>query len=96
MFLKRLLLRSMLSAIATMAVAYVVDYGVFHYRVTKNHQPYGQYTVYSYDAVPQKSGKTQFIFNAPEVETCVNALFPRQGYAPCWYLRQHTQAQTNF
>ncbi len=85
----------MLAVIAITAIAYLVDSLVFRYRVAKNRQPYGQYTVYSYDAVPQKSGKTQFIFNPPEVQTCVNALFPHQGYVPCWYLRRHTEPRTN-
>jgi hypothetical protein len=92
---KRLLAVGVLAAIAITVLAYVVDYFVFRYRVAKNHQPYGQFTVYSYDAVAQKSGKTQFIFNPPEVQTCVNALFPHQGYAPCWYLRRHTEPRTN-
>jgi hypothetical protein len=53
-------------------------------------------TVTSYDAVPQKSGKTVFIFNDPQAQTCVNSLFPRAGYLPCWYLQRHTEQRTNF
>ena len=75
--------------------AYLVDYVVFRYRVAENHQPFGQITVSSYDAVRQKSGKTEFIFNPPEQQTCVNALFPRAGFVPCWYLRRHTEPRTD-
>jgi len=84
-----------LSALGLTILAYGTDYAVFRYRVAQNRRPYGQFTVISYEVVPQKSGKTQFIFNPPEVQTCVNALFPHQGYAPCWYLQRHTEQPIN-
>jgi len=43
-------------------------------------------------AVAQKNGKTEFLFNPPEPQTCVTALFPRAGYVPCWYLQRHTSS----
>jgi hypothetical protein len=83
------------SALGVTAVAYTVDYAVFRYRVSTNRQPFGQITVTTYDAVEQKSGRTQFIFNPPEAQTCVHALFPRAGYVPCWYLQRHTEQRTD-
>jgi len=94
-FVKRLLVVGLLSALGLTALAYAVDYAVFRYRVAANRQPFGQFTVSSYEAVRQKSGKTQFIFNPPEAQTCVNALFPREGYVPCWYLQRHTEPRTD-
>lgn len=94
-FLKRLVVVGLVSATGVTALAYAVDYAVFRYRVAANHQPFGQITVSSYDAVAQKSGKTEFIFNPPEEQTCVHALFPRAGYVPCWYLQRHTEQRTN-
>ena len=94
-FLKRLLLIALSSALGLTGLAYAVDYGVFRYRVATNRQPFGQVTITSYDAVAQKNGKTEFLFNPPEVQTCVNALFPRAGYVPCWYLQRHTEQRTN-
>lgn len=76
-------------------LAYALDYAVFRYRLSTNRQPFGQIIVTTYDAVAQKNGKTEFIFNPPEPQTCVNALFPRQGYQPCWYLQRHTEQRTN-
>lgn len=78
-----------------MLFAYAGDYLLFRYRVAENRQPFGQITVSSYDAVRQKNGKTEFIFNPPEVQTCVRALFPRLGYKPCWYLQRHTEQRTD-
>jgi hypothetical protein len=92
---KRFVAGVLLSVLGVTAAAYAVDYVVFRYRVAANRQPFGQITVTSYDAVLQKSGKTVFIFNPPEAQTCVNALFPRSGYVPCWYLQRHTEQRTN-
>jgi hypothetical protein len=87
--LKRITVITISSAITLTALAYAIDCAVFRHRVATNRQPFGQIVVTTYDAIPQKSGKTQFIFNPPEVQTCANALFPRQGYVPCWYLQRH-------
>jgi hypothetical protein len=76
-------------------VAYPLDYAIFRYRLAANHNPFGQVTIQSYDAVQQKSGKIQLIFNPPENQTCVHALFPRAGFLPCWYLQRNTEPRTN-
>jgi hypothetical protein len=94
-FLKRLIVIGFSSMLGLTVIAYAVDYVAFRYRVATNRQPFGQITVTSYDAVQQKSGKTQFIFNPPQVETCAHALFPREGYTPCWYLQRHTEQRTD-
>jgi hypothetical protein len=94
-FLKRLLAIGLTCIVSLTLIAYAIDYAVFHYRLSTNRQPYGQIMVQSYDAVAQKSGKTQFIFNPPEVQTCVNSLFPHSGYTPCWYLQKHAEQRTD-
>lgn len=76
-------------------LVYIFDYAVFRYRVSANRQPFAQVTVTTYDAVAQKNGKTEFLFNPPEQQTCANALFPRSGFPPCWYLQRHTEQRTN-
>ena len=83
----RLIVVSLSSALGVTAFAYAVDYLVLRHRVAANRQPFGQITVTRYDAILQKNGKTQLIFNPPEAQTCVHALFPRAGFLPCWYLR---------
>jgi hypothetical protein len=75
-------------------VAYLADYAVFRHRVATN-QGFGQVVVTNYDAVQQKNGKTEFLFDLPQAQTCVNALFPREGFPPCWYLQRHTEQRTN-
>lgn len=93
-FLKRLLIIGLASITSLTLIAYAIDYGVFRYRMA-NNRAFGQVMVQSYDAVAQKSGKTQFIFTPPEAQTCVNSLFPRSGFTPCWYLQKHTEQRTD-
>ncbi len=95
-FVWRLAAYTMVSLATLALTAYAIDSLVFRFRVSGNHGAYGQATVNHYDAVPQKNGKTEFIFDPPQVETCANALFPHAGYAPCWYLQRHTEQRTNF
>lgn len=95
-FLQRALLLALASALSVTALAYATDSLVLRFRVAKNRNPFSQVTVYSYDAVPQKSGKTQFIFHDPQLQTCENALFPHAGDRPCWYLQRHTEARTDY
>jgi hypothetical protein len=85
---------TLLALTGVVLLAYAVDYGVFRYRVGTN-RGFGQVTVTNYDAVQQKNGKTEFIFNDPQPQTCVNSLFPRAGYLPCWYLQRHSEQRTN-
>lgn len=52
---------------------------------------FGAVVVRPYYAVPLKNGKTEFMMLSPETRTCVHALFPHFGDAPCWYLEGHQQ-----
>ncbi|HZW79898.1 MAG TPA: hypothetical protein VFF50_05460 [Candidatus Deferrimicrobiaceae bacterium] len=93
-FLRRFLLVAVLSLAGVMLIAYALDYVVFRHRMAAN-KGFGQVTVATYDAVQQKSGKTVFLFNPPQAQTCVNSLFPRAGYVPCWYLQRHAEQRTD-
>jgi hypothetical protein len=49
----------------------------------------------TYYAVPQKDGKTQFLFDPPQQQDCVHSLFPHAGLQPCWYLSSHSQKRVD-
>lgn len=89
--LTKLLVYFLLTATALTAVLYAVDYAIFRIRVSTNRNPYGSFTVNRYYAIPQKNGRTQFVFDPPTPQTCTRTLFPRQDYSPCWYLARHTE-----
>jgi hypothetical protein len=81
--IRRILLRS----IGALVVVYAGDYAVLRTRLPKS---LGTVTVHPYYAVPQKDGRTEFIPQDPQDQTCAQSLFPHMGYTPCWYLRRHT------
>jgi len=93
--LRRAFLGMMLFILGTAILTFGVDFGLFRLRVASDRDPYGSVVVSHYYAVQQKSGKTQFIFDPPAPQTCVNALYPHAGIQPCWYLRRHPEQRTN-
>ena len=73
------------------AFAFAGDYAGLRYRIAAQKDPFGAVTVRPYYAVRLKSGKTEFLFEDPQPETCVNSLFPHFGMTPCWYARRHPE-----
>ena len=93
--IRRFFLVLALVVLGISALVFVVDYCVFRVRVLTQKNPYGSVVVSHYYAVLQKNGKTQFTFDPPAPENCVNALFPHAGSLPCWYLRRHPEQRTD-
>jgi hypothetical protein len=93
--IKRFLVGTVVVVVAAAAIAFVVDWMVFEVRVVTKRNPYGTVTVDHYYAVGEKGGKTEFIFDPPQAQTCVHALFPHAGYSPCWYLSRHPEQKTD-
>lgn len=93
--LRRFFLAVLLTVLAAAILAFGLDFIVFRIRVATNRNPYGSVTVNHYYAVLLKNGKTQFIFDPPQPEACVHALFPHAGSMPCWYLSRHPDRRTD-
>ncbi len=93
--LRRIFLGILVLLLGVAILAFGVDFAVFRIRVAANREPYGSVTVKHYYAVLQKNGRTQFIFEPPQEESCVNALFPHSGQMPCWYLNRHPEQRTD-
>ena len=53
------------------------------------HATLGSVKVERYYAIPQKDGKTEFVFAAPASQACVQSLLPHLGYSPCWWVNRH-------
>ena len=93
--LRRRLFATVIVLTSLGVLAYAVDYLIFRYRLASNQRPFGSVTVQSYYAVGQKNGKTEYLFDPPQPQTCVHALFSHAGYAPCWYLSRHREERTD-
>lgn len=88
---RAIILRLVRRGFAAMVLGTLVVYGgdslLFHFKAKK----YGSVRVNPYFAVPQKDHKTQYMFDDPFDQVCVNSLFPREGDTPCWYLQNHRE-----
>jgi len=91
--MKRIVLKTVIALLGAAGSFYIGDYAVLRYRIARNLAPYGSVTVNVYYAVPQKNGKMEYDFQSSQPEVCVNSVFPHVGYAPCWYLRRHSDQQ---
>jgi hypothetical protein len=89
--LKRYIALTLACLAGVLLVAYAGDYGLLQLRIRGNGNAFGTVTVHRYYAVPQKSGKLEFLSTDPQDQTCVHALFPHLGDPPCWYLVRHTE-----
>ncbi len=72
------------------ALVYAGDYLLVRFKIPKSREPFSSVTVQPYYAIHQKNGKTEFDYAQPQTQVCVQSLFPHFGYAPCWYLKRHT------
>ena len=93
--IRRFFLGVVVLALGITVLGFGVDFVVFRLRAHTSRDPYSSVVVSHYYAVPQKNGKTQFIFDPPAPETCVKTLFPHSGMRPCWYLRWHPEQRTD-
>jgi hypothetical protein len=70
--------------VALSAVVYAGDFVWFEYRM-RNATPQDPLeTMTFYYATDVKGGKVEIFYDQPQTQTCVHALFPHQGYTPCW------------
>lgn len=90
----QLVKRIALIIVGLAALVFIGDYAVLCIPIPKGRSPYATVVVRPYYDVGLKSGKSDFYFLDPRKQTCVNSLFPHLGYAPCWYVRQHTHPAT--
>lgn len=93
--MKRIAIIAVLCLLGTVAVAYVCDTVALTYRLPRNRIQYATVMVQKSYVIPMKDGKTQYSFDPPAPQECVNALFPHNGDPPCWYLSRHTKQQVN-
>jgi hypothetical protein len=92
--------RTLLVAIIWLCALYAGDYLWLRYKMNgaNSAAALGAIEVRRYWEIPNKSGKFDYSFDPPVMQTCVHSLFPHLGYSPCWYVnRQKLQrvAQLN-
>jgi hypothetical protein len=77
-------------------MVYAADYAALRLRAAypRFGSAYDSVQVERLYAIPLKNGRIEYELDArqPEVTViCVRAIFPHQGYPPCWYVRRNSQ-----
>lgn len=70
-------------------VAYICDSLYFQRQMKSANSADAFGNVQFYPATKLKSGKLDIYLESPENEVCVHALFPHNGYNPCWYAKRN-------
>jgi len=88
--------RAAAGVLVALALVYAGDLLSVRYRMAypKAGAAFGTVQMERLYAIPQKSGKIEYEFDAqqPEVTVpCVRSLLPHLGYSPCWYLQRNSQ-----
>jgi hypothetical protein len=80
--------RILLAVAALLCALYIGDYLSLRHRMNAadSSAALGAIQVRRYWEIPNKSGKLEFSFDPPAMQTCVHSLFPHLGYNPCWYV----------
>ena len=83
--------RTLATAVILPAAFYVGDYLSVRLRMSGSNSAgaLGSVEIRRYWEIPSKSGKFEYSFDAPQMQTCVHSLFPHLGYSPCWYLNRN-------
>lgn len=82
-------MRATIAIVAIVVTLFLGDYAFLRLRNSNNR--FGTVQVKPYYAVKLKDGKTEFMFDQPQNETCSHSLFPQLGYRPCWYVEKHKE-----
>jgi len=91
--MKRILMLGLGGILGAVAIAYAID----RVRVTfpGGRQLYEDVRVDQVYTSTNKWKQVDWSRGNPIVERCVYALFPQEGYRPCWYVKSHTMTITN-
>jgi len=87
---------TLIVVIVSVFLLFCGDWGVVLYKVANHGNALGTITVHRMVTTSLKNGKYDVYALDPVDQTCVNSIFPHQGYTPCWYLQRHTEQITSY
>ena len=90
--MKRIVQLSFAALAALAGLAYLGDFLSLHFDVPARPE-FGSFDVRKLYAVKMKNRSTNYMFEDPHPEQCVNSLFPHFGDNPCWYTERHTTVE---
>jgi hypothetical protein len=93
---RTILKRASIVAVAAVILIYLGDtLSVWHRMANKtSDNPLTTLTTQPIIEIPQKDGREEIVLGDSQTQTCVRALFPHDGYSPCWYVARQNQSIT--
>jgi hypothetical protein len=73
-------------------ISFAVDWAVFRL----SGSPKAKFTVSHFISAPLKNNKQEIDYLGSEEVSCSLTIYPQSGYAPCWYLRRHTNQVSTY
>jgi hypothetical protein len=88
--------RSVIGLLVAIALVYVGDTLSVWYRMSKKvaGDPLITMTTQGMIEIPHKDGRAEIVLGDPVTQTCVRAIFPHDGYSPCWYVARQNSSTT--
>ncbi|MGB6198880.1 MAG: hypothetical protein WBF35_04955 [Candidatus Acidiferrales bacterium] len=88
--------RVLIGILAAVALVYLGDSLSVWYRMSKKTagDPLTTMTTQGTIEIPHKDGRAEIVLADPVTQTCVRAIFPHDGYNPCWYVARQNQSTT--
>ena len=96
MLMKKIAALTVAVLISACVLLYAIDYLVWRYKLSAGHDPYDTVTVQFYYAIQEKNGKTEYDYQPPQPDTCVNALFPHEGTHPAGMRRNISRSKSSY
>lgn len=90
--MKRIVRTTVVCVAALAALAYFADYLSLRLNLPRR-DAFSSVDVRHFFAVKLKNKQTNYMFDNPRPEECVNSLFPHYGDHPCWYVKRHTTVE---
>lgn len=90
--MKRIFRITAASLAAAAALGFLADYLSVRLDIPRRDQ-FSSVDVRRFYAVKLKNKQTNYMFDDPRPEECVNSVFPHFGDNPCWYTRRHTTVE---
>jgi hypothetical protein len=93
---RTILKRASIAAVAAVVLVYFGDtLSVWHRMANKTaDNPLTTLTTQPIIEIPHKDGRDEIVLGQSQTQTCVRALFPHDGYSPCWYVARQNQSTT--
>jgi hypothetical protein len=93
--LKQILKKLLLGLLGAAAVVYGFDWAAVTFRIPAARELYADIRVDQVYTSTNKYKELEYSRGNPVTERCVYALFPHEGFRPCWYVTRHTMNVTN-